>query len=494
MVSFQEKNGEGLQKLQNYSEALEKINNKNTKEGSRVVELFFSFDIVNSSLYKDTNLLNWQGVLTILLSDLQKRVTREIPKSNLWRVLGDEIIFCITIKKIDEIYSTIDSIFKILIQENGSLKNESFFDIIDHFSDNEKIWMKKNNILGIQSAAWIAIVCDGKKADFSPYDNYLKKYKISENHQINNFIGKDIDAGFRIKKETQERRLVVSVELAKLLSDRTDYLSRLHIITYKSLKGVWKNRLYPIIWYHNNIRTNLLFDESFYYDETENNQLSKDYFINRENTQGNIASYMFLDVSKALSKIIKDQNLDDKIKKIQEIISETDTDTDTRVLEEEFDDRLLEFHCAAVCCDIEKRKVLIVKRNKRKIYPGLWEFGCAKASIDKNLCDSIKEDYKFDFGLDIDVICDNREDREPKPIALYQVNKVDKLQKGVIVMAKIISNIDSVEKTIKERGKHDEFKWISQEDVSSFDELAINDFKDTLEKVFSLWDIVFKEK
>lgn len=67
MVSFQEKNGEGLQKLQNYSEALEKINNKNTKEGSRVVELFFSFDIVNSSLYKDTNLLNWQGVLTILL-------------------------------------------------------------------------------------------------------------------------------------------------------------------------------------------------------------------------------------------------------------------------------------------------------------------------------------------------------------------------------------------------------------------------------------------
>ena len=43
MVSFQEKNGEGLQKLQNYSEALEKINNKNTKEGSRVVELFFFF-------------------------------------------------------------------------------------------------------------------------------------------------------------------------------------------------------------------------------------------------------------------------------------------------------------------------------------------------------------------------------------------------------------------------------------------------------------------
>lgn len=43
MVSFEKINGEGLQKLQNYSEALEKINNKKTKEGSRVVELFFFF-------------------------------------------------------------------------------------------------------------------------------------------------------------------------------------------------------------------------------------------------------------------------------------------------------------------------------------------------------------------------------------------------------------------------------------------------------------------
>ena len=59
-----------------YSDALEKIN-KNTndeKKGSRSrsVELFFSFDIVNSSLYKDTNYLGWQSVLTALLTDIQK--------------------------------------------------------------------------------------------------------------------------------------------------------------------------------------------------------------------------------------------------------------------------------------------------------------------------------------------------------------------------------------------------------------------------------------
>ena len=75
-----------------YSDALEKIN-KNTndeKKGSRSrsVELFFSFDIVNSSLYKDTNYLGWQSVLTTLLTDIQKNVTREIPFYNLDMIIS----------------------------------------------------------------------------------------------------------------------------------------------------------------------------------------------------------------------------------------------------------------------------------------------------------------------------------------------------------------------------------------------------------------------
>ena len=66
-------------KLEQYSDALEKINENTNSEKkgsrSRSVELFFSFDIVNSSLYKDTNYLGWQSVLTTLLTDIQKNVT-----------------------------------------------------------------------------------------------------------------------------------------------------------------------------------------------------------------------------------------------------------------------------------------------------------------------------------------------------------------------------------------------------------------------------------
>ena len=120
-------------KLKLYGYALEKIN-KNTndeKKGSRSVELFFSFDIVNSSLYKDTNYLGWQSVLTTLLTDIQKNVTKEIPEAQLWRVIGDEIIFFVTIRNQEEIYSTIDAIYGILVMSNIKLKKERFFESIN---------------------------------------------------------------------------------------------------------------------------------------------------------------------------------------------------------------------------------------------------------------------------------------------------------------------------------------------------------------------------
>ena len=429
------------------------------------------------------------------MTDIQKDVTKEIPQAQLWRVLGDEIIFFVTIRDIEEIYSTIDAIYGILVMTNVKLKNEKFFENIDaEFSHKEIEWMKKSNILAVQSAAWLAIILNGEDSVFSPYDNIFKKYRINESQQINEFLGQDIDTGFRIKKETQDRRLVVSVELAKILSDKTEYLSRLNIITYKILKGVWQNRLYPIIWYHDSKVSGVTFEDSFYYDETTYSQLSKEYFLNRERDDGDLTSYMFLDAHKALEKIIKDQKLGGKLKQIHQVISETENDV--RVVENEFDNRLLEFHCAAVCCDVDNKRVLIAKRKNRKFYSGLWEFGCAKASVDKDLCESVKEDYKNDFGIDIIVICDGerKKDMEPKPIALYQVNKVDKLQKGVIVVAKIIQNIDKIEEVIKARGKHEKYRWISEEEIETFDEPAINDFKDTLNKVFSMWNEMFKEK
>ena len=51
-------------------------------------------------------------------------------------------------------------------------------------------------------------------------------------------------------KQTRERRMTVSFELAYMLSGRDEYNERMQIITYRSLKGVWGGKVYPVIWYY----------------------------------------------------------------------------------------------------------------------------------------------------------------------------------------------------------------------------------------------------
>lgn len=484
---------------QAYGDILDKFNDQKEpeKECSRTVELFFSFDIVNSSSYKDMNYFSWQIVLTTILTNIKGRVTKEIPEAQLWRVLGDEIIFFVTIRNIEEIYTSIDSIYRVLTTENVKLRNGSFLDgdkIKSEYNINDISLMKSNKILAVQAAAWLAIIVSNYNSPYlKSYDNIFTKYYINENQQINEFLGQDIDTGFRIKKETQNRRLAVSVELAKILSERTEYLSRLHIITYKCLKGVWSGRLYPIIWYHDvELSNGVSFEDSFFYDETTYSQVSKEYFLNREREDGNLTSYMFLDVHRALNKIIKDQQLEDKMGRILQVIEKTGNDL--KAVEDEFANKLLEFHCAAVCCDVENRTILIAKRKNRKILSELWEFGCAKASIDKNLCDSIAREYKNDFGIDIEVICDKtRTDRQPRPIALYQISKFERLQKGVIVVAKLVGGRENIDAVIKAKGKHESYKWISRNEINDYSQNTISDFQNTLNQVFELWDELFGE-
>ena len=107
------------------------------------------------------------------------------------------------------------------------------------------------------------------------------------------------------------------------------------------------------------------FEDSFYYDETTYSQLSKAYFLNREKDEGDLTSYMFLDVHKALEKIINDQKLGGKLEQIYQVIN--DTENDVIAVENEFDNKLLEFHCAVVCCDVDNKKIYNGSVVKTKI-------------------------------------------------------------------------------------------------------------------------------
>ncbi|HOF35053.1 MAG TPA: hypothetical protein PLV94_13430 [Spirochaetota bacterium] len=66
------------------------------------------------------------------------------------------------------------------------------------------------------------------------------------------YIGPDIDIGFRISKYSQPNKLIVSDKIAYIYSNIFYDLYNFKIISNDKLKGVWNDNKYPIIEYSNN--------------------------------------------------------------------------------------------------------------------------------------------------------------------------------------------------------------------------------------------------
>ena len=111
--------------LSKYKKMIDAINCENQEVYTRKVELFFSFDVVNSTLYKNINYSSWGPILTQLFKKIQYRVSEQLESSQIWRVIGDEIVFIIQIKHLDSISEYIDKIFGILTYFNKELQSLS---------------------------------------------------------------------------------------------------------------------------------------------------------------------------------------------------------------------------------------------------------------------------------------------------------------------------------------------------------------------------------
>ena len=487
-----------LQALAEQLELLEKENNIQTEQPlKRDVVLFFSYDIVNSTAYKSVNYFGWAQVLNLLFKALREDVQNQIKGAEMWRVLGDEAIFIVKIRDDDELHKYIRQIYKIMISTISKLKNGEFFKTDDNFN-----LMKLQNILSLKTAAWIAAVSNvgdisKKVINLEEVENIFERYRSQEGYEFFEFLGNDIDTGFRVATQVQDGRMVLSYELAYLVSQKTEGLSNLHIITYKRLKGVWKEKLYPVIWYHDPkayfeyYQKEIAFEESFIFDDCVESDLIKEYYNNRAaHAAGKeiLDDKMYTEPYYALNKILRDRDLVVKIENLQKLIKEATYDQ-TRYIDME----KLQLHCVAVCFKIDQDgviKILIAKRqeNRAKL-GGKWEFGCAKAVLDKSIVEKIKEEYKQDFDIQIEPILDNsREMKEPIPLALYHINRDNedsKMDKGIITLAEIVGDYDI--RSFKATIKHEKVQWITESDLKSVEkdlEYMIPDFKRTLMQSF----------
>lgn len=121
---------EKLQK--NYSDQIQNLNQEREEQfGRRSVEMFFSFDIVNSTAYKTLNFTGWSQVIIVLFSKIQQSVAKKMPSAEMWRILGDEVIFIVPIREKEDIFVYTSSIFEILNNIVFQLKKGKFFDELE---------------------------------------------------------------------------------------------------------------------------------------------------------------------------------------------------------------------------------------------------------------------------------------------------------------------------------------------------------------------------
>lgn len=448
--------------------ALFRVGNIEDQHGLPDSSLFFfaSWDLSNSSQYKQYT-ASWAGDIFKILNTAVKNIEENYQLDmRLWRVIGDEVVAYKVVTNYEDLSFYVDEIAKITKVLNDTVEQV----LVYHNSDIS---------IAFKCTAWLANVA-GKRTNNA--DNSVCFYNIidlSPERKIADFIGADIDAGFRLSKFGYKDVITISLELAFMLVNLG--YNKIWLSKFEVLKGIHSDKPYPvlsvllnpeienfysIIPYHykyRNFDTEYCFDNIGYRDKVE-------FGVKLSKTD--------------IERICKDLGILEKV--------ETWKNKKSQDRFEPFDDtQRPELHCCAICYNIKTKKILVLKRScSRKRYPGKWEFGCAKPTILQNIKDAIEDEYEKDIGCKINVIIDgNREDTQPVPIAIYSVYGTDKkvVHKGIIFLATI--NTDKLD---VDKNKFAEYKFISKKEIDTFvsenSDNLIPDMEDSICKAFDFFN------
>lgn len=138
-----------------------------------------------------------------------------------WKAIGDELIYAVQIRSRRELhYVTIAFLRAVREMDKKVGERERPF------------------ALRTKGAAWVA--------------GFPVRNRVVDlaSPRLRDFLGPDMDTGFRLGRWTRAGMLVVSVELAELLGEcNGNYAPMLgKIVGWEVLKGVWNDQHYPIIW------------------------------------------------------------------------------------------------------------------------------------------------------------------------------------------------------------------------------------------------------
>lgn len=377
------------------------------------VTLFVSFDLVNATLYKTVHKGTWTVDISAILGHVIQTFTQKANDGyRFWKTLGDEVIFTKNVPYVFEVQDILDEIYREVIRINRDI------------ASGEISKTKSSHGLSIKSTVWAANISSTHELA----DNFYTEYQINANQIQPEYLGTDIDAGFRIAKYTSTNRVLISFELAALFF-RDPLLrrkmNRIHFLGVRSLKGIWEGVPYPIFMYHGNDR--VPFDKSIMNSSTPPTEILQEYL---EQQSERIVQPPYVQYEEqVVADFCKNPILDHNIEQIFDIIKNQNLYSISASAPR------LRVHYSVLCCDTDhsEPKFLITKDHQ-----GLWGLGGAVMDHNLHYLDTIQLYYQEEFGVDLDFIKDNRY-HDPIPLILTTYNMDDngEARKGSILLAKI---------------------------------------------------------
>lgn len=192
-----------------------------------------------------------ENIIENLFSYYKKTSQKMKCKLKKWKLLGDEVVLVSKSSDKKDLKKRIDNIVSYL-NEINPLLNKCFESI-------------EPEILGVKTTLWTAFA-----ENIMTY-NTVSSYDDDSNEF--DYIGKEIDIGFRLSKHAPKGRIVVSIEAAYLLNkiiESKEKKLKIHFTKFEKLKGIWGGKQYPIFLLDKKtIKFNDIYEEIQYMKNSE---------------------------------------------------------------------------------------------------------------------------------------------------------------------------------------------------------------------------------
>ena len=263
-----EPNQEAKSLLSTISEVVNQNDSVNEAESlEEGVYLFFSLDLSNSTQFKAEHPTLWSFVISSFYKSVNSKLVTYRTALQQWKLIGDEVLLYKEIVNGENIYEDIKFVYNALQDIINSMISDTFSAVENSFPKNcdhscgqtDNVQYAILSTLGIKATTWIAQCCEPSAQRSARNIIYESNSSTTEStlNTPRDFLGPDIDEGFRLCKYAVKNQMIVSPLLAHVIhklskSDPDKKMiieSNFRITAFAELKGIWQSRAVPIIMY-----------------------------------------------------------------------------------------------------------------------------------------------------------------------------------------------------------------------------------------------------